>query len=164
MKDRRPGRFIISSLDKNGRLKRSWAGELVERDGLRLTFVGVFDTTVEHPHLGTIEKGTISYEYFWLDRWYSVFGFYRPDRSFRNFYCNVNMPPALHGDALDLVDLDIDLIVAPDGSLTLLDEDEFEENAQILGYDDEVREKVQKAVEDLTAMIEARKFPFDILK
>ena len=35
----------------------------------------VFDEEIEHELLGTISSGTISTEYYWLDRWYNVFRF-----------------------------------------------------------------------------------------
>lgn len=163
MKPEMPDRFTINSRSFDRSIKRSWACELIGRDGDCLTFVGTFDRTVQHLHLGTIQNGTVSYEYFWLDRWYSVFRFHHPDRSFRNFYCNINMPPEIGDGVLDYVDLDIDLVVEKDGTVRILDEDEFQTNSRIFGYDDETCANVRRAVEELKGLIDERKFPFEIL-
>ena len=64
-------------------------------------FLGVFDLEVEHPDLGIIRRGTVSYEYYWLDQWYNVFRFENPDGPLRNYYCNVNMPPVFANNVLD---------------------------------------------------------------
>jgi len=156
--------FTINSRSFDGRIKRSWKGELMEIDGSRLTFIGEFDQTVEHPELGIIHSGTVSHEYFWTDRWYSIFRFVGPDGSFRNFYCNINMPPSISGEVLDFVDLDIDIVVVPDGEVQVLDEDEYEQNARDLGYGEDVLTAVEEARRELKRMIGEREFPFDILE
>src|SRR5207253_684501 len=96
-------------------LSRSWQAGLVKEGPDLLIAVGVFGQTVEHDDLGTIHKGTVSFEYFWSNRWYNIFRFLEPDGQFRNFYCNIAMPPSVHGDVLEFVDLDIDVVVWADG-------------------------------------------------
>ena len=88
-----------------------------------------FEEEIEHPLLGTIAPQTVSIEYYWLDRWYNVFMFVQPTGELRNFYCNVNVPPVLQGNVLSYIDLDIDVLVAPDLSYTILDEEEFVANS-----------------------------------
>ena len=129
------------------------------QDGPALTFVGVFDDDVAHPDLGDIRSGTISYEYYWLDRWYSIFCFYEPDGSFRNYYCNINMPPAFENGVLDYVDLDIDVLVWPDLTYQILDEAEYKGNAQKFSYPESVTSAVAEALAELLALIENRKLP-----
>ncbi len=126
-----------------------------------LVLEGKFDADIEHDLLGTIVSGTRSLEYYWLDRWYNVFRFSRPNGELRNYYCNVNVPPSLNGGILSYVDLDLDILVAPDFSFQILDAKDFERNAEIYGYDDEIRANAQRALEELVAMIEKRSFPFN---
>jgi protein associated with RNAse G/E len=121
-----------------------------------------FDQDIEHSLLGTIACGTLSTEYYWLDRWYNVFRFSDPQRTLKNFYCNVNMPPSFDGEVLRYVDLDVDLLVGPDLSYQILDLDDFEANATIYNYPSDVRENVHRAVNDLVQMIETRAFPFSV--
>lgn len=121
----------------------------------------VFDEEIEHELLGTILSGTISTEYYWLDRWYNVFRFSDSDQTFQNFYCNINQPPVFDGRVLSYIDLDIDVLVARDFTYKVLDLDDFEENAQRYSYPDEVQANAQRALTELIELIEARAFPFN---
>ena len=154
--------IIVNARGFDGEIRKSWKANLLKEEETLLTLVGVFDAEVDHPVLGVIKSGTISYEYYWPDRWYNVFWFHEPDGSFRNYYCNINMPPTFENGVLDYIDLDIDIFVAEDRSYTILDTDEFDETALIHGFSDELRKKVSEAVEELVAMIEQRQFPFDM--
>ena len=121
----------------------------------------VFDEEIEHELLGTISSGTISTEYYWLDRWYNVFRFSDPNRKLQNFYCNINQPPSFDGRVLSYIDLDIDVLVAPDFTYRVLDIDDFEENAKRYAYPDEVQANARQALAELISLIEARAFPFN---
>lgn len=151
----------INSRKFDGSIGKSWTCELMEKAGDLLIFEGKFDREISHEHLGLIECGTISYEYYWLNRWYNVFKFHEPDGSFRNYYCNINMPPTFENGVLNYVDLDIDLLVAKDGTHSILDLDEFEENAAKHEFSSNLHMEVSGAVNQLIAMIEDREFPFE---
>lgn len=151
----------VDSLKYDGRLHRSWNARLVRRAGALIVVKGVFETEVRHVLLGTIAAGTRSAEYYWTDRWYSVFRFREPAGQLRNYYCNINRPAEFDGRVLSFVDLDIDVLVAPDFTYAVLDEDEFAENAARFNYTDEVHRRVAEAREELINLIEARAFPFD---
>jgi protein associated with RNAse G/E len=120
-----------------------------------------FDRTVEHELLGTIARGTLSVEYYWLDRWYNVFRFLAPGGVLRNFYCNVNKPPSFDGQILSYIDLDIDVVVEPDFSFSVLDLDEFERNVLRYDYPLEIQISARSAVDELIGLIQARAFPFN---
>ena len=140
---------------------RSWSAELIEKVGSLLLFRGVFDSEVVHPELGVIGGGTVSYEYYWLDQWYNVFRFHQPDGTLRNYYCNVNLPPRYDDGVLDYVDLDLDVLVWRDFRVELLDREDFENNAGLYGYSNEIRAGAENALVRLTELIERREFPFD---
>jgi uncharacterized protein len=149
----------INSRNYDGTLRRSWHCLYRGKERSRLLFEGIFEEEVEHAELGVIRRGTISFEYYWTDRWYNIFRFHEPDGSLRNFYCNINMPPAFKGCVLDYVDLDIDIVVWPDESYVVLDEPEFEENAIRFGYTRDLRDTAAVTKNELVALVEARKFP-----
>lgn len=156
------GRVVrVDSLKFDGRLHRSWPAHLVRQTGTLLVVEGVFETEVRHPLLGHISAGTHSTEFYWTDRWYSILRFREPSGDLRNYYCNVNRPAEFGDEILSFVDLDIDVLVAPDFSYTILDEDEFEAHAAEFGYDDALRERVRESLSELIGLIEARSFPFD---
>lgn len=151
----------IISRKYDGSLHRSWKAELLRRTNSLLVFVGEFAEEITHQHLGVIGRGTTSYEFFWLDCYYNVFRFHEPDGAFRNFYCNINLPPVFADDVLEYVDLDVDVLVWTDFSYQILDADEFEENAARFSYPNRLREQVLAAQNELIDKIENRLFPFD---
>jgi protein associated with RNAse G/E len=141
-------------------IRRSWTARLLENHGSLLVLVGEFDRAVEHPDLGRIAAGTISYEYYWLDRWYNVFKFHEPGGSLRNWYCNVSMPPTFADGVLDYVDLDIDILIWPGKEPIILDEEEFIENANRFSYSRDLIKNAESALEELKNIIRNREFPF----
>lgn len=124
-----------------------------------LVLVGSFDRDVEHGELGLIQKGTISYEYYWLDRWYNIFRFHESNGTLRNYYLNINMPPTFVRGELNYIDLDIDIAVWPDSSYQILDRDEFEINAERFGYSQQVRDMVESTLAQLLNIVESGDLP-----
>lgn len=145
-------RIISRSYD--GTIKKAWDCRLVSASENRLEFVGAFAHEIVHSELGTIAAGTASHEYYWIDRWYNIFRFVTPEGNLRNYYCNVNMPPVFDGTILDYVDLDLDLLVWPDGSYEILDRSEFASNALTLGYSPDVLANANAALASLVVLAE----------
>jgi protein associated with RNAse G/E len=153
-------RLTVNSRKYDGTLSRSWQADIIESSPEAIVLVGQFESEVQHDKLGIIRRGTVSYEYYWLQRWYSVFRFHEPNGVLRNYYCNINMPPMISQGALDYVDLDIDVLVWPDFSYEIVDRDEFEMNAERFGYSEFVRDKAEEAFERIIQMVEVRELPF----
>jgi len=151
---------IINSRKFNGEIHRSWKADFIEKRDSMLIFVGKFEQEVRHPKLGVIRRGTISYEYYWLDCWFNIFKFHEPEGELRNFYCNVNMPPKFENNVLDYVDLEIDVLVSKDFSIEVLDREEFEENSQLFSYSESLITKTFQTLDELLELIKARAFPF----
>jgi len=151
----------INSRKLDQSIRKSWKCRLVERNDLLLVFVGEFDQAVTHPDLGLIKRGTVSHEYFWLDRWYNVFRFHEPDGELRNYYCNIAMPPIFDNGIVDYVDLDIDIVVWKDRRCEILDFVDFETNSQKYRYSADTISNAQSALHELIELIRRRKFPFN---
>ena len=149
----------VNSRKYDLKIRRTWQCEMVEQNDEMIVLVGKFDRDVEHPGLGSIRRGTTSYEYFWFDRWYNIFRFHEPDGSLRNYYCNVAMPPAFENGVLDYVDLDIDILVWPESSYEVIDRDDFEQNALKYDYPDDVRKRSEESVSELIALIDNGEMP-----
>lgn len=156
-----PSHVTVHSRKYDGRIHRRWSASLTARVETLLVLDGVFEEEVRHPLLGTVLAGTMSTEYYWTDRWYSIFRFREPSGQFRNYYCNVNTPVVLENGVLSFVDLDIDLLVAPDWSYKILDEDEFLTNSELYNYPPDYRQRASEAVSELVCLIQRREFPFD---
>jgi len=152
--------ITIRSRKYDMKVRRTWKCELLEHTGELIEAVGVFDLDVEHPGLGSISRGTVSHEFYWPERWYNVFRFHEPDGRFRNYYCNISMPPTFGDGVLDYVDLDIDVVVWEDRRYDILDRDDFERNTSKYGYPPELIQKVHESLDDLTTQIDTGQFPF----
>ncbi len=153
--------IVVRVLKYDGLEHRRWPARIAKIEGPLLVLDAVFEDEIEHDLLGTISSGTISTEYYWLDRWYNVFRFNDPDRSLKNYYCNVNQPPSFDGRVLSYIDLDIDVFVAPDLTYKILDVEDFEENARRYAYPEDVQANARRAVDELIALIESGAFPFN---
>ena len=153
--------ILVSVLKYDGLEHRRWPARIAKFEGPLLVLDAVFEDEIEHELLGTISSGTISTEYYWLDRWYNVFRFSDQSGKLKNFYCNVNQPPSFDGRVLSYIDLDIDVFVAPDLTYRILDLDDFEANALAYAYPEDVQVNAHGALKELTKLIEARAFPFN---
>ena len=151
----------INSRKFDGKIHKSWQAEFLNTEDSLLIFVGEFEKEINHPFLGVIRRGTISYEFYWTDRWYNIFRFHEPDGSLRNFYCNVNLPPEFKDDILDYIDLDIDLLVWKDFSYQVLDLDEFEQNALRFSYSQELYQNALNGLDELISLVKNKSYPFN---
>lgn len=152
--------ITVRTYKYNGTEHRHWRAQISRRENPLIVLDAKFEDEIHHPLVGTLPYGTVSIEYYWLDRWYNVFRFLHPDGELRCFYCNVNVPPSLHKNVLSYIDLDMDILVEPDLSYTVLDEDEFAANALRFKYPPSVTRQAHRALEQLVTLIESRKFPF----
>jgi protein associated with RNAse G/E len=153
--------IVVRSFKYDGTLHRHWPARLLRCDASLIELDGRFEEEIHHTQLGTIPSGTRTLEYYWLDRWYNIFRFLKPGGELLYHYCNVNVPPVFDGHGLSYIDLDMDILVAPDLSYRILDREEFETNAARFRYPSEVRKRARLALDELIALIRARRFPFD---
>lgn len=153
--------FTINSRKFDGQIHKSWNADLIEQKDSLYVFKGVFEQDINHKFLGIVRRGTISYEYYWTDRWYNIFRFHEPEGDFRNFYCNVNQPPVFTGNVLDYVDLDIDVLIWRDGTHRILDLEEFDENARKFEYSHQLKNKAKESLRDILDLLKRRNFPFE---
>ncbi|WP_433302635.1 DUF402 domain-containing protein [Actinoplanes sp. CA-030573] len=76
-------------------------------------------------------------------------------------YVDVTTVPARTADgSIEAVDLDLDVVRLRDGTVELLDEDEFEDHQRRYGYPAELIAQARATADELVAMISARQEPF----
>jgi uncharacterized protein len=150
------GEIFVHSCKHDGRLHRRWPARVSRQEGTLLVFV----EEVRHPLIGNIEAGTLSTEFFWTDRWYSVYRFQSKAGRLLKFYCNINTPARIESGILSFIDLDIDLLVEPDFTYKVLDLEEFQKHSELFKYPQSYLDEVRAALEELIRLIETRDFPF----
>jgi predicted RNA-binding protein associated with RNAse of E/G family len=112
-----------------GHVVLSWPGTLVESSDEVLAVRARFLPRSAQPVFVDgvpFEAGDLFTEYYYPGRWYNVFHIADTDGRRKGWYCNVTRPPEIADDTITYVDLALDLFVHPDGTYTVLDEDEFD--------------------------------------
>ena len=155
-----PDQITVRVLKYDGSENRRWNATLSRQDESLIILDAQFEDDVQHDLLGEIGRGTRTLEYYWLHSWYNVFRFLDREGGTRLFYCNVTLPPVRGADTLTYVDLDIDVLVQPDFSYRILDQEEFEEHAARFEYPAHVKTGAHAALDELISLIETRQFPF----
>jgi protein associated with RNAse G/E len=93
-----------------------------------------------------MRRGDRFLEKYFLNRWYNIYEIHdRDDDRIKGWYCNITEPAEVSDQRISYVDLALDLLVYPDGSQLVLDEDEFAA-LQISGT---ARKKAVAALEEL---------------
>jgi len=106
----------------------------------------------------------VTAEFFWRDRWWNaIAGYDAASGDLRGYYCNVARPPQWRTEPEPIVaytDLDLDLVIFPDGRVELHDEDEFADYAARYHYAPRTVERARRTVDELRAHIDRRAHPF----
>lgn len=104
-----------------------------------------------------LEPGDRWIEFFYSDRWYNIFEIHASDGRLKGWYCNITRPACMGEDEVAAEDLALDLWVAPDGTMQVLDEHEFAD----LPLTPEERRTAREALAELEDMVAREDPPFD---
>ena len=152
----------VVSTKYDGTPRDSYEAQLLDHHGsmLRLKVPAGTPTWVEKHGRTELSEDNIIEIYF-MDRWYNVWHM-REHTTYPNlWYSNVAMPAIFDGTNLQWVDLDIDIRCYLDGSLRVLDLDEFEQNRIEMGYPIEVVEHALAARDEVLQLGSVGTFPFN---
>ena len=72
----------------------------------------------------TVPGGAVTIGHFWADRPYNVYHWLVGGRTLA-YYVNVSAPPRIAVEAVEWLDLAVDILVRPDATFLVLDEDEL---------------------------------------
>ena len=150
----------VVSTKYNGTLRDTYGAQIVDHVGavLRLSVpAGIPTFGAKEGRWVAAEDSAV--EIYFADRWYNVWHFRSSPRNL--WYCNIAMPAAFDGKVLRWVDLDLDVRCHVDGSIQVLDEDEFERHRVEMCYPDEVAERTLAALDEVLHLARRRIFPFD---
>ena len=118
--------LTVYKLDEKG--NQVWEYEAIElgRGSSFIRLEAFFNRDDLDLGFAVFARGDRFVEYFYNDRWYNIFAVYEGDSErLKGWYCNVCRPAILGETTIHCEDLALDLWVAPDGKLLVLDEDEF---------------------------------------
>ncbi|MEE8391699.1 MAG: DUF402 domain-containing protein [Anaerolineae bacterium] len=149
--------LTIRKLDHMGRQVIAYPGHVLQRDGSAIVLRTSWDRAPLDVGYVVLEPGDCWTEHFYADRWYNIFEIRAGDGRLKGWYCNVTRPARISADEVTAEDLALDLWVAPDGEMLVLDEDEF----AALPLSPPEREAAQNALTELQAMVTRRAAPFD---
>ena len=96
---------------------------------------------------------------FWPGRWYNSLVWTAGDGN--RFYCNISTPPVWDADGvIRYTDLDLDLMVFPNGFWRVQDRDEFNVHKERYAYPPEVIAHAEAGLQELIRLRQQRRGPF----
>jgi predicted RNA-binding protein associated with RNAse of E/G family len=146
--------IIILKRNEKGEETWRYSGTLVGREGNTFHVEAPFNAR-DTEFMGiSLKNGDLFIETYYTDHWYNIFEIHdRDDGRLKGWYCNVGQPAVEEGEGvISYVDLALDLWVSPDGTQTVLDEDEF----AALDLDPVTRDKARTALTELQALFRQR--------
>lgn len=152
-------KVYIQSYKHDGSLHRTWSqGFVIDADTTRYVVVTNKTWVIEADGRKWYTREP-AICFFYTDRWYNIISMIRKSGVY--YYCNLASPSLYDQEAIKNIDYDLDVKVYPDGSLDVLDDDEFRDHGSKMGYSDELISVVEKSMENLIEVIHEKKSPFN---
>jgi uncharacterized protein len=95
----------------------------------------------------------------WVGWWHLAYHGAGRD-NYTHFVDISTQPTWVSENRYEMVDLDLDVALTPDGRIVVEDEDEFEDNQRLFGYSPEMIERALEETRRVVAALEARREPF----
>ena len=149
--------ITVIKRDPHGRELWRYSARLVHRQGEALHLEAPYNRE-DVPFMGmVIKRGDRFVETYYTDRWYNLYEIHdRDDGHLKGWYCNIGRPAVWESEnVISYMDLALDLWVAPDGTQTVLDENEF----TALELDAETKANALAALEELKRLFSESKTP-----
>jgi protein associated with RNAse G/E len=152
---------IVHKLNEKGVEILHYSGRLIGESETSLTLEASFEGKDEEFHGLQLKRGDRLVEVFYSDRWYNVFAVHDADDDrLKGWYCNITRPATIQDGHVYADDLALDLVVLPDGSWHVLDEEQFAE----LDISLRERQLALHAVTELQTLVVRRCSPFEALR
>lgn len=143
---------FVEVIKLNTKREETWRyqGRILEKSEKSLLIEAFFNRQ-DLPFHGIILRQNDRFlERYFQDRWYNIFEIHdREDDQLKGWYCNITKPAEIKSAEIRYVDLALDILVYPDGSYLILDQEEFTE----LPIDGDTRVAARKGLQELTAIV-----------
>ena len=147
-----PQEVLIIKLSTQRQETWRYQGRILSQDADSMLIEAFFNRDDLPFHGITLRENDRFIERYYTNRWYNIFEIHdRDDDRVKAWYCNVTTPAEIEPGRISYVDLALDLLVYPDGSYLVLDEDEFSE----LDLDPQHRLNAHQALTALVDLAEA---------
>jgi protein associated with RNAse G/E len=139
-------KYTIIKQDYLGMESWRYKGNLISRSHNKIMIEAYFDRE-DTPVEGVIlQRRDRFIETYYSDRWYNIYEIQEQDSgTLKLWYCNVGYPAEFTNNSIAYRDLALDLLIYPDGTQKVLDEDEFE----VLSLSQDVRIAARQALLEL---------------
>ena len=152
--------IVVHKLDEKGQEVWRYSGQLMQKSETSITLEASYDHQDEDFHGLRLRQGDRFVETFFSDRWYNVFVVYDVESDMlKGWYCNITRPAYIEAGHVHAEDLALDLVVLPDGTWKVLDEEQFAE----LDLKLEERQQALNAITELQTLVVRRRGPFELL-
>ena len=150
-------KITVHKLDARGREVWTYTGKALRRSPSSVTLEAIFDREDDDLESVRLRRGDRFVETFYADRWYNVFAVHDvATDALKGWYCNVTRPAYLGEADIYAEDLALDIVISPEGTVRLLDEDEYAS----LEMSEAERQEVRRAVAELRELAERGAAPF----
>ncbi len=145
---------------KNNHMGQSvwkYDGHVIERGDTYVCLRAYFDRADVNLGFVTFRQGDLFIEWFFSDRWYNIFQVHDGDsQRIKGWYCNITRPARIAEDHVEADDLELDVFIAPNGTMVLMDEKEFSD----LDLPTEERMAALRAIQTIRRDVQEREAPF----
>ena len=153
--------ITVISKKYDGTTRETYTGQLLEREGPMIRIQVSAGTPISRGIDRPAMVADDGIEMYFTNRWYNVWHFVEHGINRYLWYSNIAMPAKFDGMTLQWIDLDLDVSCHLDGSIHVLDYDEFLDNHCKMDYPNHIVERALAALDEVTQLGEAGAFPFD---
>lgn len=153
--------ITVYKCNAQGKVVWQYSGQVVKVEDNWICLQAPFERPDMDMGYVIFRQGDLFTEWFYTDRWYNVFRIEDVETGLlKGWYCNVTRPAHITQDAVYADDLALDVFVSPNGSIIVLDENEFDELE--LSTDDRIA--ALRAVETIRAFVGGRREQFSEIR
>lgn len=150
----------VHSIKYDGAPHRWWCSEVKAVDKSGILLESAEGTYMYGPGGGWRSLGGLTQ--LWWDRWYNVYKAYEGTSPLL-YYVHIALPPQVAdgGRRITYVDLELDVIMDADGTVRIVDEDEFDEARKVYGYPADLVANAKETAQSVRRLLLMSSTPWD---